>query len=161
MMNKNILTDYVLEKIEDILEFDHDNGKYTIPQFICEDKSMFRLFLPFSIDDKVIVDYTEKGTELVKKSHYKRYIRFNPIKYKSHLHLLEEALIKFGENNDQKLESNVLKEDDGYHGIVLITFKDGSKETFMETKYAYKKENEALLKAILLAISTSYKEDEE
>ena len=160
MENKKILTDYLIEKMEDVLDLDHDNGKYTMQQQIFEkDKDIIcNLFLPFNIDGKTIVDYSESANEILKKDNYRHYIRFNPIKYKSHLCLLEEALVAFGKSIGQDLDSSVIKDDEGYYGIVLITFHDGSKETFLETSKGYKKENEAILKAILLAL-TDYEEE--
>jgi len=160
MENKKILTDYLIEKMEDVLDLDHDNGKYTMQQQIFEkDKDIIcNLFLPFNIDGKTIVDYSESANEILKKDNYRHYIRFNPIKYKSHLCLLEEALIDFGKNIDADLDSCVIKEDGLFYGKVLMTFEDGSKELFMETTKGYKKENEALLKVILLAL-TDYEEE--
>lgn len=160
MEDTKILTEKVLEKIEDILNLDHDNGKYTMLQEVFEkDKNVIcNLFLPFSIDDKTIVDYTTAGSEILKNNGYHRYVHYNPIKYKSHLCLLEEALIEFGKCIDAELDTTVIKDEDGYHGLVLMTFEDGSRETFLETTKAYKKENEAILKVILLAL-TNYEEE--
>jgi len=158
-MQNKILTDYVLEKIEDALGLDHDNGKYTMQQQVCEkDKDVIcNLFLPFAIDDKTIVDYTDAGSKLLRNDNYRHYVRFNPIKYKSHLCLLEEALINFGKALGQELDTTVIKTDEGYYGVALMSFEDGSREMFMETKKCYKKENEALLKVILLSL-TDYEE---
>jgi len=160
MENRKILTDYVLSKIEDVLNLDHDNGKYTMQQQIFEkDKDVIcNLFLPFSIDDKIIVDYSEAANKILKKDNYRHYIRFNPIKYKSHLCLLEESLVEFGKTIGSDLDSMVIKDDDLYYGIITMTFNDGSRETFLETSKGYIKENEALLKAILLGL-TDYEED--
>ena len=159
MENTKILTEDVLEKIEDILGLDHDNGKYTMQQQVFEkDKDVIcNLFLPFSIDDKTIVDYTEAGSKLLRDDNYRHYVRFNPIKYKSHLCLLEEALINFGKILGQDLDTSVIKTDEGYYGTALMAFEDGSREMFMETKCSYKTENEALLKVILLCL-TDYEE---
>jgi len=160
MENKKILTDYVIEKIEDVLSLDHDSGKYTMQQQIFEKEKnvICNLFLPFSIDDKIIVDYTEEGSQILKRDNYRHYIRFNPIKYKSHLSLLEEALVEFGKCTGVDLDTCVNKDDDGYYGVVLMSHDDGSREMFMETKKSYQKENEALLKVILLAL-TDYEEE--
>jgi len=155
MENKKILTDYVISKIEDALSLDHDNGKYTMQQQVFEkDKDIIcNVFLPFAIDDKTIVDYSEEANQILKKNNYRRYVRFNPIKYKSHLCLLEEALVDFGRILDRELDSFVIKEDDLYYGKIFMTFEDGSKEILIETSKGYKKENEAILKVILLALT--------
>jgi len=158
--NKKILTDYVISKIEDVLGLDHDSGKYTRQEQIFEkDKDIIcNLFLPFSIDGKVVVDYSEDADKILKKDNYRHYVRFNPIKYKSHLCLLEESLVDFGKVIGVDLDSNVIKDDDLYYGTIFMTFDDGTKETFLETSKGYKKENEALLKVILLGL-TNYEED--
>jgi len=160
MENKKILTDYVISKIEDVLNLDHDNGKYTMQRQIFEKEKdvICNLFLPFSIDDKIIVDYSEEADKILKKDNYRHYVRFNPIKYKSHLYLLEEALVDFGKVIDVELDSSVIKDDDLYYGTIFMTFNDGSRETFLETSKGYKKENEALLKVILLGL-TDYEEE--
>jgi len=160
MENRKILNDYVLSKIEDVLNLDHDNGKYTMQRQIFEKEKdvICNLFLPFSIDDKTIVDYSEDADKILRKDNYRHYVRFNPIKYKSHLCLLEEALVDFGKVIDVELDSNVIKDDDLYYGTIFMTFDDGSRETFLETSKGYKKENEALLKVILLGL-TDYEEE--
>ena len=59
---------------------------------------------------------------------------------------------------DVDLDSSVIKDDDLYYGIIFMTFDDGSRETFLETSKGYKKENEALLKVILMGL-TDYEEE--
>lgn len=157
--HKIIYTGYIISKMEDALQLDHSLiGKYTIENNIDD----ITFDSPLNIDYKTIVDYTEKGETLISENP-KIFTRLDPIKYKSHLQLFEDALYEFGKLYDQEIHVDVIKDYDDneelkYTGVIQIKYDDGSIENALETSMSYKKENEAMLKAILLYL-TDYEEE--
>ena len=144
-------SEYLINKIEEALKFKvNNNGIY-----IKIDMLNNIVIDTFYINGKILIPINSTN------KNYRKFIKFNPKKFYSHLDYLIDALNEFSMAKYKVSYAKDTSYKRKYFGnIEVIIDSMGNTELAFQTKYSYKNPKEAILKAILTYL-TDFDEDKD